>query len=80
MQVLSNEQMTLTEESAANEILGEEVLQKVTEKVKPSEASRFRSYVDDVGYITKLLLSLSSRLAKTHNSLQNLEENNVEKV
>uniref|UniRef100_A0A336M0T9 CSON009848 protein n=1 Tax=Culicoides sonorensis TaxID=179676 RepID=A0A336M0T9_CULSO len=79
LQVLSNEQMTLTEESLANDLLGEEVLQKVTDKVKPSEASRYRSYVDDVGYITKLLLSLSGRLAKTHNSLQNIEENNPEK-
>lgn len=80
MQVLSNEQTQLTEESAANDILGEEVLQKVTQKVKPSEASRYRSYVDDVGYITKLLLSLSGRLAKTHNSLMNMEDSNVEKV
>lgn len=80
LQVLSNEQMQLTEESAGNDLLGEEVLQKVTQKVKPSEASRYRSYVDDVGYITKLLLSLSGRLAKTHNTLQNLEETHAEKV
>lgn len=61
-------------------MLGDEVAQKVADKLKPSEASRYRSYVNDVGYITKLLLSLSGRLAKTHNALQNIEEKSPEKV
>lgn len=74
------EQTTLLEESVANDVLGDEVAQKVSNKVKPSQISRYRSYVDDVGYITKLLLSLSCRLAKTHNSLQNLADSLPEKV
>ena len=50
-------------------MLGNDVALKVAQKVRPSDASKFRSYVDDVGYITMLLLSLSGRLARTDNAL-----------
>ncbi|CAM6031348.1 unnamed protein product, partial [Sphagnum compactum] len=80
LKVLSDEQLTLSEESVANQILGEEVMQKITQKVKPTEASRYKSYVDDVGHITKLLLSLSNRLATTHNMLQNIEQPDPDKI
>lgn len=59
----------LTEESAANDALGHDVTFKVAQKVRPADSTKYRSYVDDVGYITKLLLSLSGRLARTENSL-----------
>ncbi|XP_062548795.1 protein Shroom isoform X2 [Armigeres subalbatus] len=67
--VLSNEQTSIAEESNANDLLGNDVALKVAQKVRPSDASKFRSYVDDVGYITMLLLSLSGRLARTDNAL-----------
>ncbi|EAT47151.1 AAEL001721-PA, partial [Aedes aegypti] len=67
--VLSNEQTSIAEESNANDMLGNDVALKVAQKVRPSDASKFRSYVDDVGYITMLLLSLSGRLARTDNAL-----------
>lgn len=52
-----------------NDILGNDVGMTVAQKLKPTDASKFRTYVDDVGHITSLLLSLSGRLAKVENSL-----------
>lgn len=72
LQILTNEQATIAEESTANDLLGNDVAMKVTQKIRPNDASKFRSYVDDVGYITMLLLSLSGRLAKTENSLHSI--------
>lgn len=80
LMVLANEQTMLVEESTANDVLGAEVAQKVTLKVRPIDATKFRSYVDDVGYITMLLLSLSGRLARTENALHSIGENVVDKV
>lgn len=70
--VLSNEQTSIAEESNANDLLGADVALKVAQKCRPSDASKFRSYVDDVGYITMLLLSLSGRLARTDNALHTI--------
>ena len=79
--VLSNEQTSIAEESNANDMLGNDVAIKVAQKVRPSDASKFRSYVDDVGYITMLLLSLSGRLARTENALHNIiDDSHPDKV
>jgi protein Shroom len=64
----------LAEESTANDALGHDVAFKVAQKVRPSDSTKFRSYVDDVGYITMLLLSLSGRLARTENALHTADE------
>lgn len=77
--VLSNEQTSIAEESNANDLLGNDVALKVAQKVRPSDASKFRSYVDDVGYITMLLLSLSGRLARTDNALHNIDDSHPDK-
>lgn len=69
LKVLETEQTMLAEESTANDTLGHDVTFKVAQKVRPADSTKYRSYVDDVGYITKLLLSLSGRLARTENSL-----------
>lgn len=67
---LKREQQTIGEECAINDKLGLDLLAKLTEKVRPSEASKFRTYIDDVGHITSLLLSLSERLAQTEANLE----------
>ncbi|XP_034479338.1 protein Shroom isoform X3 [Drosophila innubila] len=67
---LKSEQQTIGEECATNDKLGLHLLANLTEKVRPSEASKFRTYIDDVGHITSLLLSLSERLAQTECSLE----------
>ncbi|XP_058453199.1 protein Shroom isoform X2 [Malaya genurostris] len=77
--VLSNEQTSIAEESNANDLLGNDVALKVAQKVRPTDASKFRSYVDDVGYITMLLLSLSGRLARTDNALHNIDDSHPDK-
>lgn len=67
---LKREQQTIGDECAINDKLGLDLLDKLTEKVRPSEASKFRTYIADVGHITSLLLSLSERLAQTEASLE----------
>jgi len=67
---LKREQQTIGEECTTNDKLGLDLLANLTEKVRPSEASKFRTYIDDVGHITSLLLSLSERLAQTECSLE----------
>ncbi|KAH8261161.1 hypothetical protein KR044_004172, partial [Drosophila immigrans] len=67
---LKREQQTIGEECATNDKLGLDLLANLTEKVRPSEASKFRTYIDDVGHISSLLLSLSERLAQTECSLE----------
>nr|XP_016929884.1 protein Shroom isoform X3 [Drosophila suzukii] len=71
---LKREQQTITEECSANDKLGQDLFAKLAEKVRPSEASKFRTYVDDVGHITSLLLSLSERLAQTECSLETRQQ------
>lgn len=74
LSVLTTEQSTIVEETNANDMLGNDVALRVSQQVRPVDASKFRSYVDDVGHITMLLLSLSSRLARIENCLHSVIE------
>lgn len=78
--VLTQEQSVIADEATANDRLGLDVARHVTEQIRPVDASKFRSYVDDVGYITNLLLSLSIRLARRENELQLLDVGDSERV
>ncbi|XP_032570505.1 protein Shroom isoform X4 [Drosophila sechellia] len=71
---LKREQQTISEECSANDRLGQDLFAKLAEKVRPSEASKFRTHVDAVGNITSLLLSLSERLAQTESSLETRQQ------
>ncbi|XP_017069144.1 protein Shroom isoform X2 [Drosophila eugracilis] len=71
---LKREQQTISEECSTNDKLGQDLFAKLAEKVRPSEASKFRTYVDDVGHITSLLLSLSERLSQTECSLETRQQ------
>lgn len=66
---LTNDRTAISDQSTTNDLLGTDISSVVANKVRPSESTKFRSYVDDVGHITMLLLSLSGRLARTENSL-----------
>lgn len=68
---LANDRAMITDQSTANDVLGTDVSNVVAQKVRPGDASKYRSHVDDVGHITMLLLSLSGRLARVENSLSN---------
>ena len=72
--VLSQEQTVLDEESVSNEQLGISVAVQVARKTSPADTTKYRSYVDDVGYITMLLLSLSGRLASIENTLNKCDD------
>lgn len=80
LSILSHEQTNVSEESQANDSLGATITMKLGQKLKPSDISKLRTYIDDIGYITMLLLSLSSRLAKTENLLQSTSDMVVERV
>lgn len=66
---LTNNRTTITDQNTTNDLLGTDISSIVAQKVRPSEASKFRAHVDDVGHITMLLLSLSGRLARIENVL-----------
>lgn len=71
---LTNDRTTIADQNTTNDLLGTDISSIVSKKVRPSEATKFRSYIDDVGHITMLLLSLSGRLARTENSLFNITD------
>ncbi|XP_054089850.1 protein Shroom isoform X2 [Zeugodacus cucurbitae] len=80
IRILNKEQTTLKAEAELNDELGNSLVGKLTDKVRPIEATKCRTYIDDVGQITSLLLSLSERLARIENSLSTVSaENNAEK-
>lgn len=66
---LTNDRTTITDQNTTNDLLGTDICSIVAQKVRPSEASKYRSHVDDIGHITMLLLSLSGRLARIENAL-----------
>ncbi|XP_054740793.1 protein Shroom [Anastrepha obliqua] len=76
IRILNKEQMTLKEEAELNDELGNSLVTKLTDKVRPIEATKCRTYIDDVGQITSLLLSLSERLARIENSLSAVSAEN----
>ncbi|XP_037811167.1 protein Shroom isoform X3 [Lucilia sericata] len=79
VRILTKEQTCIDEESAINDELGNCLLNKLSDKVRPIEASKCRTYISDIGHITGLLLSLSERLARAENNLTTIDENNSEK-
>lgn len=71
---LTNDRTTIIDQNTTNDLLGTDISSIVAQTVRPSEASKFRSHVDDVGHITMLLLLLSGRLARIENSLFNTND------
>lgn len=71
---LTNDRTTITDQNTTNDLLGTDISSIVAQTVRPSEASKFRSHVDDVGHITMLLLLLSGRLARIENNLFNTND------
>uniref|UniRef100_A0A1A9WQU3 ASD2 domain-containing protein n=1 Tax=Glossina brevipalpis TaxID=37001 RepID=A0A1A9WQU3_9MUSC len=78
VKILTKERTALEEEATFNDELGNNLIEKLAEKVRPIEASKGRTYITDVGHITGLLLSLSERLAKTENQLYSIDETSNE--
>ncbi|KAF7703268.1 protein Shroom2 isoform X1 [Silurus meridionalis] len=74
LQVLREARESLQEDMQDNNTLGEEVEATVQAICKPNELDKFRMFVGDLDKVVSLLLSLSGRLARVENALNNLEE------
>ncbi|KAK3533058.1 hypothetical protein QTP70_006591 [Hemibagrus guttatus] len=74
LQVLREARESLLEDMQDNNTLGEEVEATVQTICKPNELDKFRMFVGDLDKVVSLLLSLSGRLARVENALNNLEE------
>ncbi|XP_051529260.1 protein Shroom2-like isoform X2 [Myxocyprinus asiaticus] len=74
LQVLREARESLQEDMQDNNLLGEEVEATVQTVCKPNELEKFRMFVGDLDKVVSLLLSLSGRLARVENALNNLEE------
>ncbi|XP_067409108.1 protein Shroom2 isoform X1 [Emydura macquarii macquarii] len=75
LQVLREARETLQEDIQANNALGDEVEAIVKEVCKSNEFDKFRMFIGDLDKVVNLLLSLSGRLARVENALNNLDEN-----
>ncbi|XP_052425226.1 protein Shroom2 isoform X4 [Carassius gibelio] len=74
LQVLREARESLQEDVQDNNVLGEEVEATVLTVCKPNELEKFCMFVGDLEKVVSLLLSLSGRLARVENALNNLEE------
>nr|XP_005172997.2 protein Shroom2-like isoform X1 [Danio rerio] len=74
LQVLREARESLQEDVQDNNALGEEVEATVQSVCRANELEKFRMFVGDLDKVVSLLLSLSGRLARVENALDNLEE------
>ena len=74
LQVLQEARESLLEDVQANSTLGDEVEALVKAVCKPNEFDKFRMFIGDLDKVVNLLLSLSGRLARVENALNNLDD------
>nr|XP_048297623.1 protein Shroom2 isoform X1 [Myodes glareolus] len=74
LRVLQEARESLLEDIQANNALGEEVEAIVKDVCKPNEFDKFRMFIGDLDKVVNLLLSLSGRLARVENALNNLDD------
>ncbi|XP_067903639.1 protein Shroom4-like isoform X2 [Heterodontus francisci] len=72
LSVLHEAQKSLLEDISANCALGEEAERMVKNVCKPNEFDKYRMFIGDLDKVVNLLLSLSGRLARVENALNNL--------
>ncbi|KAL1456141.1 hypothetical protein WDU94_000891 [Cyamophila willieti] len=77
--LLRSVQVDLNEEARCNERLGQTLENRLAAEAKPSETSKYRLHVKEVGHITSLLLGLSGRLARAENALIGLSEDHCDR-
>lgn len=82
LSVLHEAQKSLLEDISANCALGAEAERMVNSVCKPNEFDKYRMFIGDLDKVVNLLLSLSGRLARVENALNNLdpETNEEERV
>ncbi|XP_058391399.1 protein Shroom2 isoform X3 [Diceros bicornis minor] len=74
LQVLREARESLLEDIQANSALGDEVEAIAKQVCKPNEFDKFRMFIGDLDKVVNLLLSLSGRLARVENALNNLDD------
>ncbi|KAM5290060.1 protein Shroom2 isoform 6-T6 [Glossophaga mutica] len=74
LQVLREARQSLLEDIQANNALGDEVEAIAKDVCKPNEFDKFRMFIGDLDKVVNLLLSLSGRLARVENALNNLDD------
>ncbi|XP_048461256.1 protein Shroom4-like isoform X2 [Rhincodon typus] len=73
LSVLHEAQKSLLEDISANTALGEDAERLVKNVCKPNEFDKYRMFIGDLDKVVNLLLSLSGRLARVENALNNLD-------
>ncbi|XP_055499696.1 protein Shroom4-like isoform X2 [Leucoraja erinacea] len=73
LSVLHEAQKSLLEDISANCALGAEAERMVNSVCKPNEFDKYRMFIGDLDKVVNLLLSLSGRLARVENALNNLD-------
>ncbi|XP_012585690.1 PREDICTED: protein Shroom2 [Condylura cristata] len=74
LQVLREARESLLQDIRANGALGDEVEAIAKDVCKPNEFDKFRMFIGDLDKVVNLLLSLSGRLARVENALNNLDD------
>ncbi|KAM5197226.1 protein Shroom2-like isoform 1-T1 [Hipposideros larvatus] len=74
LHVLRGARESLLEDIQANSALGDEVEAIAKDVCKPNEFDKFRMFIGDLDKVVNLLLSLSGRLARVENALNNLDD------
>ncbi|XP_036281529.1 protein Shroom2-like [Pipistrellus kuhlii] len=74
LQVLRGARESLLEDIQANSALEDEVEAIVKDVCKPNEFDKFRMFIGHLDKVVNLLLSLSGRLARMENALNNLDD------
>ncbi|BFZ15047.1 hypothetical protein BsWGS_18085 [Bradybaena similaris] len=73
LEVLKEEKVSLQQEIADNNMLGQQVCKMVDGKCQnQSEREKFKTYIEDLEKIVRLLLNLSGQLARAENAVQAL--------
>lgn len=70
---LKTEEVVLKEQMRHNAEVGRELVAKLRTEATQPEVEKYSLHVEEVDKITSLILGLSSRLAKTENTLANLK-------
>lgn len=70
----------IEDETNVNDELGDKLIEGFKNLIRPTEVTKCRTYITDVGHITGLLLSLSKRLLRTENRLGFFTFDYIDKV
>ncbi|KAK3576402.1 hypothetical protein CHS0354_026736 [Potamilus streckersoni] len=81
LDILNEEKQDIMQEISENEGLGKKVTQIVEQKcTNQNEKDKYKSYINDIEKIVRLLLKLSGLLARAENAVQSLPKDANDKI